>query len=80
MHVNFTPKEWVLLHPSKKNLCNDVKLGTFRNLTAIGEMLKFISYLNIREQMFSGYWCSPMISTKKKEECGEYIMHGAKFH
>ena len=34
--IDFLWEEWVLMDPSQKNLCKDVMLETFRNLTAIG--------------------------------------------
>ncbi|XP_060228966.1 zinc finger protein 431-like [Meriones unguiculatus] len=36
VHMNFTPEEWALLDPSQRILNKDVKLETYRNLTAIG--------------------------------------------
>ncbi|XP_041486391.1 zinc finger protein 431-like [Microtus oregoni] len=34
--IDFPWKEWALVDPFQKNLCKDVMLETFRNLTAIG--------------------------------------------
>ena len=43
VHVNFTQEEWALLNPSQKSLYKDVMLETYRNLTAIGKTLNFLS-------------------------------------
>ena len=41
MHVNFTQEEWALLHPSQKSLYKGVMVETYRNLTAIGNIVIF---------------------------------------
>ena len=41
VHVNFTQEEWALLHPSQKSLYKGVMLETYRNLTAIGNIVIF---------------------------------------
>ena len=42
VHVNFTQEEWALLDPSHKNLYKDVMVETYRNLTAIGNIVIFL--------------------------------------
>jgi hypothetical protein len=41
VHVNFTQEEWALLDPCHKNLYKDVMVETYRNLTAIGNIVIF---------------------------------------
>ena len=42
VHVNLTQEEWALLDPSQKNLYKDVMVETYRNLTAIGNIVIFL--------------------------------------
>ena len=41
VHVNFTQEEWALLDASQKSLYKDVMVETYRNLTAIGNIVIF---------------------------------------
>ena len=52
VHVDFTWEEWTLLDPSQKNLYKDVMLETYRNLTAIGKTMNFLSHFKIRDYCF----------------------------
>ena len=42
MHVNFTQEEWALLDASQKSLYKGVMLETYKNLTAIGNIMIFL--------------------------------------
>lgn len=59
VHIDFTLEEWTLLHPSQKNLYEDVMLETYRNLTIIGKT-EFSCMFQIRGQQFIRYLCSPI--------------------
>ena len=41
VHVNFTQEEWALLDASQKSLYKGVMVETYRNLTAIGNIVIF---------------------------------------
>ena len=47
--VNFTQEEWFLLNPSQKSLYKEVMLETYKNLTAIGKIVNFLSLFKIKE-------------------------------
>lgn len=42
VHVNFTQEEWALLDASQKSLYKGVMVETYRNLTAIGNIMIFL--------------------------------------
>jgi hypothetical protein len=52
VHVNFTQEEWVLLDPSQKSLYKDVMLETYRNLSAIGKTVNFLTLFKIKGELF----------------------------
>ena len=41
VHVNFTQEDWALLDASQKSLYKGVMVETYRNLTAIGNIMIF---------------------------------------
>ena len=55
VHVNLTREEWALLDPSQKSLYKEVMLETYKNLTAIGKRVNYLSLFKIRGQMFLCY-------------------------
>ena len=55
VHVNFTQEEWALLDASQKSLYKDVMVETYRNLTAIGNIVIFYLLYNMYAQLFLCY-------------------------
>ena len=74
MHVNFTQEEWALLDPSQKSLYKGVMVETYRNLTAIGNIVIF--YLLCKMSMLLLFVF--IISIESEEEYGESFTHGFK--
>ena len=56
VRVNFTGEEWDLLDPSQKSLYKDVMLETYKNLTAIGNIMIFLLLYNMYAQLFLCYF------------------------
>ena len=66
MQVNFTQDEWALLDPSQKSLYKGVMLETYRNLSAIGNIMIF--YLLCKMSMLLLFVF--IISIENEEEYG----------